>query len=68
MKDETIQEISTKLDSLKSSLIQNGVSMVTDEDGNLIFFDTAMFNYHFGPTTRLKMILRQRTSISTYIC
>ena len=43
MKDETIQEISTKLDSLKSSLIQNGVSMVTDEDGNLIFFDTASF-------------------------
>lgn len=43
MKDETIQEISIILDLLKSNLIQNGVSMVTDEEGNLIFFDTATY-------------------------
>lgn len=43
MKDETKQEISIILDLLKANLIRNGVSMATDEKGNLIFFDTATY-------------------------
>jgi hypothetical protein len=41
MKDETKQEIQILLDLLKGSLTKNGVSMATNEKGDLIFFDTA---------------------------
>lgn len=40
MKDETKQEIQNLLDLLKGSLTRNGVSMATDREGNLMFFDT----------------------------
>ena len=43
MKDETRQEIQILLDLLKGSLTRNGVSMATDNSGNLMFFDTANF-------------------------
>lgn len=41
MKDETKQEIQILLDLLKGSLTRNGVSMATDREGNLMFFDTS---------------------------
>lgn len=44
MKDETKQEIQILLDLLKGSLTRNGVSMATDREGNLMFFDTATYN------------------------
>lgn len=37
MKDGTKQEIQIVLDLLKGSLVRNGVSMATDDKGNLIF-------------------------------
>lgn len=37
MKDETKQEIQILLDLLKGSLTRNGVSMATDNSGNLMF-------------------------------
>lgn len=40
MKDEAKQEIQILLDLLKGSLTRNGVSMATDREGNLMFFDT----------------------------
>jgi hypothetical protein len=40
MKDEVKHEIQILLDLLKSSLTRNGVSMATDREGNLMFFDT----------------------------
>lgn len=40
MKDETKQEIQILLDLLKGSLTRNGVSIATDNSGNLMFFDT----------------------------
>ena len=43
MKDETKQEIQILLDILKGSLTKNGVSMATNEKGDLIFFDTAAY-------------------------
>lgn len=43
MTDETKQEIQIILDLLKSNLIQNGVSMATDREGNLMFFDTTAY-------------------------
>lgn len=43
MKDEAKQEIQILLDLLKSSLTRNGVSMATDDKGNLIFFDTVTY-------------------------
>lgn len=43
MKDETKQEISIILDLLKGSLMRNGVSMATDREGNLMFFDTDIY-------------------------
>ena len=43
MKDETKQEIQILLDLLKGSLTRNGVSMATDDKGNLIFFDTVTY-------------------------
>ena len=43
MKDETKQEIQIILDLLKNNLIQNGVSMATDNSGNLMFFDTSAY-------------------------
>lgn len=43
MKDETKQEIQIVLDLLKGSLTRNGVSMATDDKGNLIFFDTVTY-------------------------
>ena len=43
MTDETKQEIQIILDLLKSNLMQNGVSMATDNSGNLMFFDTAAY-------------------------
>lgn len=43
MKDETKQEIQILLDLLKGSLTRNGVSMATDNSGNLMFFDTTAY-------------------------
>lgn len=43
MKDKTKQEIQILLDLLKGSLTRNGVSMATDNSGNLMFFDTAAY-------------------------
>lgn len=43
MKDETKQEIQIILDLLKGSLTRNGVSMATDREGNLMFFDTTAY-------------------------
>lgn len=43
MNDETKQEIQILLDLLKGSLTKNGVSMATDREGNLIFFDTDIY-------------------------
>ena len=43
MKDETKQEISATLGLLRNSLIRNGVSMATDREGNLMFFDTSVY-------------------------
>lgn len=43
MKDETKQEISAILGLLRNSLIRNGVSMATDKEGNLMFFDTSAY-------------------------
>ena len=43
MKDETKQEIQIILDLLKNNLMQNGISMATDRNGNLIFFDTVTY-------------------------
>lgn len=48
MKDETKQEIQIILDLLKGSLTRNGVSMATDREGNLMFFDTATYNRSKG--------------------
>ena len=43
MKDETKQEIQILLDLPKGSLTRNGVSMATDREGNLMFFDTPTY-------------------------
>lgn len=43
MKNETKQEISAMLGLLRNSLIRNGVSMATDREGNLMFFDTSAY-------------------------
>lgn len=43
MKDETKQEISAILGLLRNSLIRSGVSMATDNSGNLMFFDTSAY-------------------------
>jgi hypothetical protein len=43
MTDSTKQEISIALDLLKGTLIRNGVSMATDKNGNLMFFDTGTY-------------------------
>lgn len=48
MTDETKQEIQIVLDLLKGSLTKNGVSMATDREGNLMFFDTAAYNRSKG--------------------
>lgn len=40
MTDDTKHEITVVLDLLKSILIKNGVSIATDKNGNLMFFDT----------------------------
>lgn len=48
MTDETKQEIQIVLDLLKGSLTKNGVSMATDREGNLMFFDTATYNRSKG--------------------
>ena len=48
MKDETKQEIQIVFDLLKGSLTRNGVSMATDREGNLMFFDTATYNRSKG--------------------
>lgn len=48
MKDETKQEIQIVLDLLKGSLVRNGMSMATDREGNLMFFDTAAYNRSKG--------------------
>lgn len=48
MKDKTKQEIQILLDLLKGSLTRNGVSMATDREGNLMFFDTATYNRSKG--------------------
>lgn len=43
MTDDTKQEIQIVLDLLKGSLTRNGVSMATDREGNLMFFDTTAY-------------------------
>jgi hypothetical protein len=43
MKDEAKLEIQILLDLLKGSLARNGVSMATDNSGNLMFFDTTTY-------------------------
>lgn len=43
MKDETKQEISAILGLLRNSLIRNSVSIATDREGNLMFFDTSAY-------------------------
>lgn len=43
MTDDTKQEIQIILDLLKGSLTRNGVSMATDREGNLMFFDTSAY-------------------------
>ena len=43
MEDGTKQEIQILLDLLKGSLTRNGVSMATDNSGNLMFFDTSAY-------------------------
>ena len=43
MTDSTKQEISIVLDLLKGSLTRNGVSMATDRNDNLMFFDTGTY-------------------------
>ena len=43
MKDEAKQQIQILLDLLKGSLTRNGVSMATDNSGNLMFFDTSAY-------------------------
>ena len=48
MTDDTKQEIQIVLDLLKGSLVRNGVSMATDREGNLMFFDTAAYNRSKG--------------------
>lgn len=48
MTDNTKQEIQIVLDLLKGSLVRNGVSMATDREGNLMFFDTAAYNRSKG--------------------
>ena len=48
MTDETKQEIQIVFDLLKGSLTRNGVSMATDREGNLMFFDTATYNRSKG--------------------
>lgn len=48
MKDEAKQEIQILLDLLKGSLTRNGVSMATDREGNLMFFDTATYSRSKG--------------------
>lgn len=50
MTDDTKHEIQILLDLLKSSLTRNGVSMATDREGNLMFFDTAEYNRSSGKT------------------
>lgn len=48
MTDDTKQEIQIVLDLLKGSLTRNGVSMATDREGNLMFFDKAAYNRSKG--------------------
>jgi hypothetical protein len=48
MKDKTKQEIQILLDLLKGSLTRNGVSMATDNSGNLMFFDTTAYTKSKG--------------------
>lgn len=43
MKDETKQEILAILGLLRNGVIRNGVSMATDREGNLMFFDTSAY-------------------------
>lgn len=43
MKDETKQEILAILGLLRNGVIRNGVSMATDREGNLMFFDTSTY-------------------------
>lgn len=48
MTDDTKQEIQIVLDLLKGSLTRSGVSIATDREGNLMFFDTAAYNRSKG--------------------
>jgi hypothetical protein len=48
MTDDTKQEIQIVLDLLKGSLTRNCVSMATDREGNLMFFDTAAYSRSKG--------------------
>ena len=43
MRDSAKQEIQAVLDLLHGAIIRNGVSMATNENGDLIFFDTEAY-------------------------
>lgn len=43
MEEEVKEELTILLDLLKKSLIKNHVSMATDKDGNIYFFDTETY-------------------------
>jgi hypothetical protein len=43
MKEETREEIEVLLNLLKESIKNNGLSLATDKDGNIMFFDTATY-------------------------
>lgn len=42
--EETVkEEITVVLELLRKTLMRNGVSMATDGEGNILFFDTATY-------------------------
>ena len=43
MDEKVEEELTVVLELLKASLIRNNISMATDKDGNIYFFDTATY-------------------------
>lgn len=43
MKEGAREEIEVLLNLLKESIKNNGLSLATDKDGNIMFFDTATY-------------------------
>jgi hypothetical protein len=43
MKEGTREEIEVLLNLLKESIKRNGLSLATDKDGKIMFFDTATY-------------------------